>query len=208
MTVLTKIFFLNEKDQILNEKDQIFNEKVQIFNENINFFQGNAQISLAEFNNDDISSKWYNIISMVNPETICSAFKEESSDESTIISSQTSTLTRDQNHVEFQLAMNMQDQLNINSDNEEENDDEDDSDRVYGDLSLDQVQLGDNVLFNMYGDDNKSETGPDAQVVDKETNTECAFLPEKRRERTFVKTTKDAATEERVVKRSQTFSPR
>lgn len=138
---------------------------------------------------------------MVNPETICTSFKEESSDESTIISSQTSTLTRDQNHVELQLALNLQDQLNINSDDEEDNDD---SERVYGDLSLDQVQLGDNVLFNVYDDEHEKE---DAQVVDKETNTECAFLPEKRREREFAKTSKEA-TEERIVKRSQTFSPR
>lgn len=137
---------------------------------------------------------------MVNPETICTTFKEESSDESTIISSQTSTLTRDQNHVELQLALNIQDQLNINSDDEEDNDD---SDRVYGDLSLDQVQLGNNVLFNVYDDEEKAN----AQVVDAETNTECAFLPEKRRERDFAKTTKEA-TEERIVKRSQTFSPR
>lgn len=137
---------------------------------------------------------------MVNPETICTTFKEESSDESTIISSQTSTLTRDQNHVELQLALNIQDQLNINSDDEEDNDD---SDRVYGDLSLDQVQLGNNVLFNVYDDEEKAN----AQVVDAEKNTECAFLPEKRRERDFAKTTKEA-TEERIVKRSQTFSPR
>lgn len=92
----------------------------------------------------------------------------------------------------------MQDQLNINSDDDEE--DNDDSDRVtYGDLAL-----GDNVLFNMYDDEHEKEN---AQVVDKETNTECAFLPEKRRERDFPKTIKEA-TEERIVKRSQTFSPR
>lgn len=140
---------------------------------------------------------------MVNPESICGSFKEESSDESTIISSQTSTLTRDQNHVELQLALNMQDQLNINSDDDDE--DNDDSDRVtYGELALDEVQLDDNVLFNEYDDEHEKEN---AQVVDKETNTECAFLPEKRRERDFPKTIKES-TEERIVKRSQTFSPR
>lgn len=55
-----------------------------------------------------------------------------------------------------------------------------------------------------------------AQMADKETNTECAFLPEKSRarmhERSQVLSTsalsKDGETaEERVVKRSQTFSP-
>lgn len=64
--------------------------------------QGSAQISLAEFNtHQDGNSKWYNIISRENmnetevDENLVSA-KEESSDESTVISSQTSTLTRNQ----------------------------------------------------------------------------------------------------------------
>lgn len=58
---------------------------------------------MAEFNNQDGNSKWYNIISrqIMNevehsePITL-GVTKEESSDESTIISSQTSTLTRNQ----------------------------------------------------------------------------------------------------------------
>lgn len=55
------------------------------------------------------------------------------------------------------------------------------------------------------------------ETVDKETNTECAFLPEKQRSRLSDKsstssllstsTNKDVVIDERVVKRSQTFSP-
>lgn len=46
------------------------------------------------------------------------------------------------------------------------------------------------------------------ETVDKETNTECAFLPEKHRNR-FDKPVNSASDtfDERVVKRSQTFSP-
>lgn len=55
-----------------------------------------------------------------------------------------------------------------------------------------------------------------AQMADKETNTECAFLPEKSRarmhERSQVLSTSSVSkdgesADERVVKRSQTFSP-
>lgn len=58
---------------------------------------------------------------------------------------------------------------------------------------------------------------PPSETVDKETNTECAFLPEKQRSRLSDKsstssllstsTSKDGTIDERVVKRSQTFSP-
>lgn len=63
--------------------------------------QGCAQVSLAEYNIEDSTLKWYNILSfrfIQNYETleVSGACKEESSDESTIISSQTSTLTRNQ----------------------------------------------------------------------------------------------------------------
>lgn len=64
--------------------------------------QGSAQISLAEFTTQqDGNSKWYNIISRqimneTDAEESLLTVKEESSDESTVISSQTSTLTRNQ----------------------------------------------------------------------------------------------------------------
>lgn len=46
-------------------------------------------------------------------------------------------------------------------------------------------------------------------VADKETNTECAFLPEKSRPRIhdLPSTSKDMILDDRPVKRSQTFSP-
>lgn len=50
--------------------------------------QGCAQVSLADFDPDTPSQKWYNILSFR-----CMR-RDESSDESTVISSQTSTLTR------------------------------------------------------------------------------------------------------------------
>lgn len=64
--------------------------------------QGSTQISLAEFTtHQDGNSKWYNIISRqimneTDVEENLMATREESSDESTVISSQTSTLTRNQ----------------------------------------------------------------------------------------------------------------
>jgi protein KIBRA len=77
---------------------------------NIYFHQGSAQISLAEFSTQqDGNSKWYNIISRENmnetegDESLI-ATKEESSDESTVISSQTSTLTRNQGNFQFAVV--------------------------------------------------------------------------------------------------------
>lgn len=46
------------------------------------------------------------------------------------------------------------------------------------------------------------------ETTDKETNTECAFLPEKQRNRFVDRTTSpNESIDERIVKRSQTFSP-
>lgn len=83
---------------------------------------GNAQISLAEFNPDDKSnfSKWYNIISLSNQDHKLIFNKEESSDESTIISSQASTLTRNENPYKINLKQN----ILIASDDEEDNESE------------------------------------------------------------------------------------
>ncbi len=69
--------------------------------------QGWAQVSLADFRPDTSSVKWYNILALrclssnshplpgSSSET-GTGLKEESSDESTIVSSQPSTLTRNQ----------------------------------------------------------------------------------------------------------------
>lgn len=62
--------------------------------------QGCAQVSLADFTLDATWLRWYNILSFRFMQTSGEPSKvptrEESSDESTIISSQTSTLTRNQ----------------------------------------------------------------------------------------------------------------
>lgn len=78
---------------------------------NLQFFsQGWAQVSLADFRPDTNSVKWYNILALrclsssshplsgAASET-GTGLKEESSDESTIVSSQPSTLTRNQREI-------------------------------------------------------------------------------------------------------------
>uniref|UniRef100_A0A2M4BAL9 Protein kibra n=1 Tax=Anopheles marajoara TaxID=58244 RepID=A0A2M4BAL9_9DIPT len=112
---------------------------------------GSAQISLAEFSPTDGSSKWYNIISrksMSETEQIDGSsgsspvvvgIKEESSDESTIISSsQTSTLTRNQGQDELQSVMELADELSNNDDDDDDDDDEDDSEHVYEDEDIEE----------------------------------------------------------------------
>lgn len=97
---------------------------------------GSAQISLAEFIPTDGSSKWYNIISRKSMNELdglegCSAgIKEESSDDSTIISSQTSTLTRNQGQEELQAVLEMvYDGLGAEDcDEDEEDEDEEEED--------------------------------------------------------------------------------
>ncbi|XP_058064430.1 protein kibra [Anopheles bellator] len=104
---------------------------------------GSAQVSLAEFSPTDASSKWYNIISrqsmseseLLDGRVIGGMIKEESSDESTIISSsQTSTLTRNQGQDELQAVLELtydellRDEEANEEDDEEEGDEEDDED--------------------------------------------------------------------------------
>lgn len=75
--------------------------------------------------------KWYNILSskFLPHETIeiSGACKEESSDDSTIISSQTSTLTRNQGpsfDAQAQIAEELKEHLNFDNDEEEEGDED------------------------------------------------------------------------------------
>uniref|UniRef100_A0A2M3Z161 Protein kibra n=1 Tax=Anopheles braziliensis TaxID=58242 RepID=A0A2M3Z161_9DIPT len=112
---------------------------------------GSAQISLAEFSPTDASSKWYNIISRKSmSETdqidgssgssyVAVGIKEESSDESTIISSsQTSTLTRNQGQDELQSVMELADELSNNDDEDDDDDEEDDNEHVYEDEDIEE----------------------------------------------------------------------
>lgn len=125
---------------------------------------------MAEFNPDDSTLKWYNVLSskfmptfepLDMPSTSATAVapgsapavhctstgnttapspahhpvnannKEESSDESTITSSQTSTLTRNQAppfEMQAQIAEDVRENLEINDDEEEEDDGEEEDD--------------------------------------------------------------------------------
>lgn len=112
--------------------------------------QGCTHISLADFHPKSVSEKWYNIISQTFMEPIeeprhtkqesemsirQSVTKEESSDDSTIISSQTSTLTRNQDCESFQTPISMKYEELVNclqnvgscdSDDSDDDDDEED----------------------------------------------------------------------------------
>lgn len=179
---------------------------------------GCAQISLAEFNANESSQKWYNILSfrmMHNFDTleVAGVCREESSDESTIISSQTSTLTRDQGHdgIPATLVEELEEKLKLDgngNENDDEDDDEDDSSTTEDRQSTEQMLAA--YISEVHNFASPSET------VDKETNTECAFLPEKSRTRGIDRSSTSsilsnsselAPIDERVVKRSQTFSP-
>uniref|UniRef100_A0A182RV26 C2 domain-containing protein n=1 Tax=Anopheles funestus TaxID=62324 RepID=A0A182RV26_ANOFN len=264
---------------------------------------GSTQISLAEFNPADATtSRWYNIVSRKSMnesellEGCAGGAREESSDESTIISSQTSTLTRNQGQDELQAVLEMvYDELSNDDDDdddddeeeddedeeEEEQDREDDEEEMYkavdegnehrqagqsavglvcrrrnkqlqrivhsveeedegeehqkqheeeGCASAEATELMIQEYMNSVkeeqcgGDGGSEEDGdggmgvpqpPPVQRVDKETNTECAFLPERSRRRfpdpngpTRSSTIEEGSVvDDRLVKRSQTFSP-
>lgn len=156
------------------------------------------------------------------PLEITGACKEESSDESTIISSQTSTLTRDQGQdgIPATLAEELEEKLKLNGEEDDQsnsmkndNDEDDESSTTEDRESTEQMLAAYINEVQNFGVSTTTET------VDKETNTECAFLPEKSRNRPVDRSStssilsnssssKDLAPiDERVVKRSQTFSP-
>lgn len=162
--------------------------------------------------------KWYNVLSfksMHSFESIeaASGCKEESSDESTIISSQTSTLTRDQGQdgISSTLVDELGEKLNLNQDDEHsntgENENGDDGSSTTEDRESTEQMLA------AYINEVRNFNTP-ATTVDKETNTECAFPPEKSRvrDRSSILSNSSSGKEldsidERSVKRSQTFSP-
>lgn len=163
--------------------------------------------------------KWYNVLSfksMHSFESIeaASGCKEESSDESTIISSQTSTLTRDQGQdgISSTLVDELGEKLNLNQDDDEhsntgENENGDDGSSTTEDRESTEQMLA------AYINEVRNFNTP-ATTVDKETNTECAFPPEKSRvrDRSSILSNSSSGKEldsidERSVKRSQTFSP-
>lgn len=211
---------------------------------------GSAQISLAEFNANEVTIKWYNVLSFrCQPEEEVSAHgeqvraggagdhgeqqvievsgvcKEESSDESTIISSQTSTLTRNQPQDEMiyeTLISKMNGKLNMDSDDDEEEEDGEEG-AVGGQVMMIPPVIVERVNgVDMVPEEDEEEDEQAAMMLaeymqsvqnyaDKETNTECGFLPEKalrRIQETAALSSKDGILDDRIVKRSQTFSPR
>ncbi|KAJ8679667.1 hypothetical protein QAD02_015454 [Eretmocerus hayati] len=156
--------------------------------------------------------------------------KEESSDESTIISSQTSTLTRNQGCDELQTAVSLRLEELANclkSPEEEEEDDDGDSDSNSGDSEdsdeegiIVEFMMEDNVLEDVLEHEEDEELAEEAaaaaaaanQTLDKETNTECVFIPEqgKQRKLSAAGVVPSAIHDDKnsiVIKRSQTFSP-
>lgn len=91
--------------------------------------------------------------------------------------------------------------IQINGDNDDDIDDSstEDEDRVRSTEEMIAAYM--NEMQN-YVKDNVQHT-----CVDKETNTECAFAPEKSRVRQWDRPSTSKEEDDRLVKRSQTFSP-
>lgn len=192
---------------------------------------GNAQISLADFNPNG-STRWYNLLSSQllsfehpkqessdsakteigsnsesNIQPKSAAGKEESSDDSTIISSQTSTLTRNDDVAKQALAA-CQDGTELrhlvaacfaaegyDSDSGDDSVDESDKEQRTDDESSEQHQ----EKLDVTEIENTKKI-----YEDKETNTECAFHPEQARQ---LRLSAAADASCGVIRRSQTFSP-
>lgn len=134
--------------------------------------------------------------------------KEESSDDSTIISSQTSTLTRNQDTV-FPSAMNLNFEELYNCLKNTEEYDSEDSDEDLDDEDDDQegitVEFGQNDKLEPVQE--HAEHGDDfREYSDAQTNTECNFHPEHAKQMKLQ--AQGCVIEEKgAIKRSQTFSP-
>lgn len=201
---------------------------------------GSAQVSMADFKTSTTSVRWYNVLSFhfMQPEvlkkpdvrgqhasqeseiTVSSSrqgtLKEESSDESTIISSQTSTLTRNfgpesmmghgepgpelvaqyLGQAEFSVEGGISFQVEDQEDSDEEDDDEEDEFVITENTT--------SFIFPL------AQTPP----VDAETNTECVFIQQPllggrkiSQEEGPQSSRLGSQTGQGVVKRSKTFSP-
>lgn len=192
---------------------------------------GYAQISLADFCLDTPQTRWYNILNfaLLRPDHLTrddqssksstlrssastSNVKEESSDESTIISSQTSTLTR--NLGPEALRLNLQ----FTSEDFEhviDSDDDDEEEEEEEELEVGQEEVMEEALEN--AEDTAVEGDSTDQLVemaDKETNTECMFMPLSASlagSRTSLAPPRVEGADPKpgisVIKRSQTFTP-
>ncbi|XP_064608638.1 protein WWC2-like isoform X2 [Liolophura sinensis] len=129
--------------------------------------------------------------------------KEESSDESTIISSQTSTLTRNQGPDDMRShtdSLADEDSPGEDEDEDDEYGDEVDED-TFADLIHEVVQEVEEVLEQHAGENLTAEELLEVITCDKETNTEGEYhAPEiKRRTNDSIRSS--------TIRRSQTFSP-
>lgn len=194
-------------------------------------------MSLADFNPKSVSQKWYNIISQCfmdpaedvvqnkresdknehsAPTCRQTGTKEESSDDSTIISSQTSTLTRNQDSESFQppLNINLEELVNClrtteDYDTEDTDDDEDEDEEAYEEGITAEFRPNDKLQVVLEHCSDEEEEVVEDKYSDKQTNTECAFYPEHAKQMKI-----NAANggglpldERGAIKRSQTFSP-
>lgn len=202
-------------------------------------FQGCAQVSLADFNIGSISQKWYNILGFhimnsedkIQPssqkpisemtvkekqETDVTGFKqqaskEESSDDSTIISSQTSTLTRNQDweSLRVDVDLNFKELVNCLQTTEEfdseDSDDDDDCDEEGITVEFRPPERLEVVLETEDYDQDCLED----KYTDKQTNTECVFYPDHAKQMKLLGNNCGATyfDDRGVIKRSQTFSP-
>ncbi|XP_060530256.1 protein kibra isoform X2 [Cylas formicarius] len=181
---------------------------------------GCAQVSLADFNVQSATQKWYNILCLQEDPRLASkqvsewkdkqSGKEESSDDSTIISSQTSTLTRNQDAIVPNVNLNFEELYSClkHTAEYESDDNSDDSDDENIDVMDKDDENAIEFLVNERLDvvhEHSDDDDDDDRYVDKQTNTECAFYPEHAKQ---MKLAAEGATEEKgAIKRSQTFSP-
>ncbi|XP_041968975.1 protein kibra isoform X2 [Aricia agestis] len=155
---------------------------------------GCTQVSLADFEPDSVSQKWYNVLSFR------SVRRDESSDESTVISSQTSTLTRNRGpEIMNNAECNVEGGDNSASEDEEAREPlnqivEEDSFEDY--IPEEELALEEEFLH--------------PSTAEKETNTECNFCPEGARQLHRRRSQQVSSNNEEslaTIKRSQTFSP-
>ncbi|KAJ0172583.1 hypothetical protein K1T71_011722 [Dendrolimus kikuchii] len=157
---------------------------------------GCAQVSLADYEPDTVSQKWYNVLSFR-----CMR-RDESSDESTVISSQTSTLTRNNRGPESMSGADCNVDCGDNSASEDEESREPLNQIVEEDSFEDYIPEEDIAL--------EEEEYLHPTTAEKETNTECNFCPEGARQLHRRKSQQINANSNEplaTIKRSQTFSP-
>lgn len=192
-------------------------------------------MSLADFNPQYVSQKWYNVLALqeeaasypapsskscvehLNKEEAAyrsGAVKEESSDDSTIISSQTSTLTRNQEAVvPSGMSLNFEELYNslkttAEYDSADDSDEEDEEEDIEEEEEEDDALEFRPNLDVVQEDIDVSEEAEQEKSCyeDKQTNTECAFYPEQAKH--LKKMAQMNGMEDRgAIKRSQTFSP-